>query len=165
MPATYSDTIAEYFPTVRLLTVGASNRYEDLVAAPGSTVPDKAVLDTKALELGRTRVWRKAQAERERRRQGGVRVGTDWFHSDDTSRIQQLGLVLMGANLPPIQWRTMTGTFVTMTPALAQGIFQSTAAQDVAIFTAGETHRFHIFNSATPDTYNYLVGWPPTFGE
>jgi hypothetical protein len=72
-------------------------------------------------------VWRLIQAERDRRRANGVRVGANWYHSDDTSRIQQLGLLLMGANMPPgIMWKTMSNTFIEMTPILAQQIFQAT---------------------------------------
>jgi len=110
--------------------------------------------------------WREIQVERERRRTGGVKVGTNWFHSDDSSRIQQIGLLLMGANMPNnIMWKTMSGSFVQMTPTLAQQIFQSTGAQDISIFTAAEQHRALMMASANPEAYNYLTGWPLTFGE
>ena len=48
----------------------------------------------------------------------GVTVGASRFHSDADSRIQQMGLVMMGASLPAVQWKTMGGTFVEMTPTL-----------------------------------------------
>jgi hypothetical protein len=59
---------------------------------------------------------------------GGYVVGGHWFQSDSASRIQQLSLVVMGANLPPgIQWKTLAGTFVAMTQTLAVQIFQTAA--------------------------------------
>jgi len=108
--------------------------------------------------------------ERDRRKYLGVKVGAHWFHSDDASRIQQLALVIMGANIPPgLQWKTLTFTplpvFVTMTQALAQGIFQATAASDAAIFAAAEAHRLAMEASAEPQDYDLSTGWPPSIED
>jgi len=161
----YIETLSEYYPTLKLISFGDGKTYEALVPAPGSTLPTKAVLDVQALALGQERAWRRIQVERERRRVGGIRVGDSWFHSDDSSRIQQIGLVMMGASLPPLQWKTMGGSFVTMTPVLAGQIFQTTATNDVAIFTRAEQHRFMMLATPNPGVYNFLGGWPLTFGE
>jgi len=111
-------------------------------------------------------VWEAIKAERDRRKAGGVKVGEKWFHSDDGSRIQQMGLVMMGANLPAgLQWKTMDGSFITMTPALAQQVFTAQAASDQTIFAAAETHRVAMEASADPATYDYSTGWPKIFGE
>lgn len=115
-------------------------------------------------------VWERVKAERERRRTGGVKVGAHWFHSDDASRIQQLALVIMGANIPPgLQWKTLTlaptAVFVTMTPALAQGIFQATAASDTAIFAAAEAHREAMEASTEPESYDFSGNWPPAIWD
>lgn len=78
--------------------------------------------------------------ERDRRIQmSGYKVGTDWFHSDLTSRTQQIGLVIMGANIPAgLKWKTMGGALVSMTPTLAQQVFGAAAAQDGAHFAVAE---------------------------
>jgi hypothetical protein len=109
--------------------------------------------------------WERIKTERDRRtQQAGYQVNGHWFHSDTFSRTQQLGLVIMGPNMPPgVQWKTMTGEMVTMTPALAGQIFAAAAASDIAIYTAAETHRAAMLASADPDTYNFSGGWPPTF--
>ena len=109
--------------------------------------------------------WERIKAERDRRRYLGVKVGAHWFHSDDPSRIQQLALAMMGAAIPAgLQWKTLTTTpspvFVEMTPALAQGIFQSTAASDAAVFAAAEAHRIAMEASDTPESYDFSGGWP-----
>lgn len=125
------------------------------------------LLDTKAT------IWISIQAERDRRRKGGVLINTAagpyWFHTDDTSRIQHIGLILMGQNLPSgIMWKTMSGAFVEMTPTIADQIFQGIAAKDIAIFTIAEQHRAAMNASSTPNTYNYLTGslaWPIIYGE
>lgn len=111
--------------------------------------------------------WERIKAERDRRKFAGVKVGAHWFHSDDSSRIQQLALAMMGASMPAgLQWKTLTlsppTVFVTMTPALAAGIFQATAASDAAIFAAAETHRVAMEASATPESYDCSGGWPAT---
>ena len=57
-----------------------------------------------AIEERRAAVWEKIKASREVRRQSGVLASGHWFHSNDTSRIQQIGLVMMGASIPPGLW-------------------------------------------------------------
>ena len=110
------------------------------------------------------------KGERERRKAGGikVKVGTvnKWFHSDDASRIQQMGLVMMGANIPAdLQWKTMDGSFVAMTQAVADSVFATTAASDQAIFDVAEGHRVAMEASADPAAYDHSTGWPAIFGE
>lgn len=109
--------------------------------------------------------WAEIKAERDRRIQsGGYKVGTKWFHSDQKSRSQQLGLVLLGANIPAgLQWKTMDGSFVTMTATLAQQILAAGAASDQAIFAAAETHKAAMEASADPSAYDFSGGWPATF--
>lgn len=115
----------------------------------------------------KTLMWSAIKTERDRRKsQGGVKVGTKWFHSDDPSRIQQLGLVMMGAGIPAnTQWKTMDGSFVTMTQTLAGQIFQASAANDMAIFAAAEAHKAAMEASADPASYDFSTGWPKAFGE
>jgi hypothetical protein len=113
--------------------------------------------------------WREIQAERDMRKSGGVAVGPYWFHSDDTSRIQFIGLVLYGANMPNnIMWKTMAGSFIQMTPTLALQVFGSIAAKDTAIFSVAEQHKALMLLSENPVDYNFKNGspsWPLMFGE
>lgn len=113
--------------------------------------------------------WERIKAERDRRKSLGVKVGAHWYHSDADSRIQQISLFVMGAAVPPIQWKTLTTSpppvFVTMTPALAAGIFQATAASDAAVFAAAEMHRVAMEASSTPESYDYSGGWPASIED
>jgi len=164
MPASYVATLAKYYPSRLIECKGDGYDYDLLTALDGLPLPTKATLDPQRLALGRENKWLDVRNERDRRKFNGVKVGGSWFHSDDTSRIQQIGLMLMGASMPSgILWKTMTDTFVTMTPTLAQQIFQATAAQDLAIFAAAERHRALIYQSEHPSAYDYSTGWPPTF--
>lgn len=115
-------------------------------------------------------VWEQIKAERDKRKVSGVKVGSNWFHSDDSSRIQQLALVMMGASVPPgLMWKVLTLTpppvFVEMTPALAGQIFQATAASDAAIFGVAETHRLAMEASQEPENYDFSTGWPVAIWE
>lgn len=113
--------------------------------------------------------WEAIKAERDRRKALGVKVGDHWYHSDADSRIQQISLFVMGASVPPIQWKTLTTSpppvFVTMTPALAAGIFQGTAASDAAIFAAAEAHRVAMEASNSPESYDFSAGWPESIED
>ena len=115
--------------------------------------------------------WEAIKAERDRRADLGVKVGQYWFHSDQKSRTQQLGLVLLGANIPAgLQWKTLPLTppppvFVPMTQQLAQAIVSATAASDTAIFTAAEVHRIAVESSTAPQNYDFSTGWPTSIEE
>ena len=127
-------------------------------------------LDSVPMDVQQQRSWERIKAERDRRKSLGVKVGSHWYHSDDASRIQQLALVMMGQGLPAaLQWKTLTNAptavFVTMTPALALGIFQATAASDQAIFAAAEVHRASMLAHPTPGAYDFSKGWPLSIEE
>lgn len=112
-------------------------------------------------------IWEWIKAERDRRTEtGGYKVSDRWFHSDQKSRSQQLGLVLLSAGIPAgLQWKTMDGSFVTMTQTLAQQILGAAAASDQAIFAAAEAHKAAMEASADPAAYDFSTGWPKVFGE
>ncbi len=166
MSASYVDAISTYFPSRRVSAGGDGFEYSLLVAEDGLPLPPQGELDTLKLTLARERKWREIQAMRDFRRMNGVKIGNNWFHSDDTSRIQHLGLLLMGANMPQnVMWKTLTNDFVLMTPQLAQQIFMAVGALDMQIFAVAEGHKRNMLQSANPTTYDFSTGWPPTFGE
>ena len=111
--------------------------------------------------------WDKIKSERDRRMEvGGYLVNGKWFHSDQASRTQQLGLVLLGNNIPVgLQWKTMDGTFIEMTPTLAQQILAGAALSDYTIFVTAETHKTNLYLSADPENYNIMTNWPKMYSE
>lgn len=101
------------------------------------------------------------KVERDMRKNGGVEVAGKWFHTDSDSRIQQLGLVMMGAAVPAVQWKTMDGTFVTMTQVLAQAIFNAVASLDIDLFTCAETNIATVAALPDAEVVGYVTtGWP-----
>jgi hypothetical protein len=114
-------------------------------------------------------MWDRIKVERDRRKASGVKAGENWFHSDADSRIQQIGLVLLGANIPPgLNWKTLTNgepVFVPMTQALALQIFQNTALTDPLIFAAAEAHRTAMELLENPFDYDFSSGWPPSIDD
>lgn len=113
--------------------------------------------------------WEQIKLHRDHLTQnGGYKVtvgGVDkWFHSDVFSRVQQVGLVMLGANIPPtLQWKTMDGSFVGMTQSLAQQIFQAAAAQEIAHFAKAEEHHAALQALTTVEeiaAYDWKAGWP-----
>jgi len=163
------EAIGEGFPAIQCSALGDGSVYEDIVWQAGDPMPTKEELDIWIATHIKTHMWHFIQEERDRRKAGGVQVGANWFHSDDTSRIQFLGLLMYGANMPAgIMWKTMSGSFVQMTPTLAQQIFGTIGAKDTAIFTVAEQHRALMNAASDPASYNYLTGtpsWPLIYGE
>ncbi len=112
----------------------------------------------------KARHWDAIKQERDRRTQtGGYQVAGKWFHGDTFSRTQQMGLVMMGSNIPTgLQWKTMDGSFVTMTQALAGQVFAAAAASDAALFARAE----QIKAAMEADPVNFVLTsqtWPAVF--
>lgn len=158
------DTVTELPDGAVELTEEQWFRRFDLRLANGKLVDDPVVEPLDAV-IGRA--WQKIKSERDHRTEnGGYKVDDKWFHSDQKSRSQQLGLVLLGANIPAgLQWKTMDGTFVTMTQQLAGQVLAAAAASDQAIFAAAETHKAAMEASQDPAAYDFSTGWPKVFGE
>ena len=153
-------------PGVDVHCAGDGSDYDCIVWTGGNPLPSKAALDILILEATKKHQWLEIKDTRDRYKFGGVKVGENWFHSDDTSRIQQLGLLALGANLQAgVMWKTMTGAFVEMTPTLAQQIFLATAVSDLRIFKKAEEKRLEMLASPNPSQYDSTTGWPITFEE
>lgn len=109
--------------------------------------------------------WEAIKQERDRRATtGGYQVAGSWYHSDVFSRTQQMGLLLLGAGIPAgLQWKTMDGSFVTMTQSLAGQVFAAAAASDAALFARAEQIKAGM--ETDPAGFD-LAGqvWPPVFG-
>lgn len=123
-------------------------------------------------------VWELIKTERSARMSGGSKVSGKWFHTDQDSRLQHLGLkdsardlLAAGAamsdaitiNGQQVAWKTMDGTFAPMTVQLAFDIVEADKALDAALFIAAETHRAQMMAADDPDAYNYSSGWPERF--
>ena len=151
----------------------------DKLAEIGVTVVDDPVADERIYMIAgdgtitrrpngmiTPQIWEDIKAWRDARKSAGVLVDDKWFHSDSDSRIQQLGLVMMGASIPPgLQWKTMDGSFVTMTQALAMQIFAATAASDITIFAKAEVCKTAVLAAPEPETVDWRTGWPLTYEE
>lgn len=127
--------------------------------------PDPAVV----LAEQRAQVWERIKAHRERLSdQGGYQVTlgevTKWFHSDLKSKTQQIALVVAGASVPAVPWKTMDGTFVTMSQPWALAIFAAASAQEAAIFATAEAHRTAVMASEAPLSYDWTGDWPTVYG-
>lgn len=109
--------------------------------------------------------WEQIKAERDRRKFGGVKVGTNWIHSDTFSRTQWLGMVLAGDNLPQIPWSTLDGGTVTTTPTLAMQVFQAVMAQDASLFATALQKKSTMQSLDNPASFDHLTGWPLGLGE
>lgn len=116
------------------------------------------------VEQVRAELWTTIKNIRDSKVQtGGYTTGGKWYHSDTFSRTQQMALVMMGAGIPAVQWKTMDGSFVAMTQTLAGQIFAAAAAQDQAMFLQAETLRAQVYAAADPTTVDITAGWPATY--
>lgn len=164
---TYMLAIGSGWPNVQCSAIGDGSVYEQIIWQSGDPLPPKADLDIWITAKTTDEVWRLIQANRDTRSStGGYLVGTYWFHSDQTSKTQQMALVMLGANLPSgIMWKTMSGAFVSMTPTLATQIFGAAVQSDQAIFARAEQHKAAMMASSTPTSYDFSGGWPQTYQE
>lgn len=111
------------------------------------------------------------KAERDRRKaNGGFLVGTLWFRSDAESLalyVQMLTMAVEQALLPTYvfrtAWRSMSGATTPMTVALVRQIRNAGLITLGLIDDNAQAHIVAIGLSATPESYNYSTGWPPTY--
>lgn len=107
-------------------------------------------------EIAHTRWERLKQIRDELTEYGGCEIGGKWFHADVRSKQQQIALVMMGAGIPAnLQWKTMDGSFLTMTQQLAAQVFAAQAAREQAIFAVAEAKRL--------DDSPVGEGWPARY--
>ncbi len=177
----YISAIGAGFPNVQAYTLGEGDVYENIVLCANSeqALPTKDELDTWIHEETKRQVWEKIKQMRDAYKAGGVRVGTNWFHSDDASRIQFLGLkdvardILTGggsedtvlyADNSEVLWKTMTGEFVPMTVGLVIDIVTQIRTLEAKAFKRAEFHRYAMSLSANPELYDFSTGWPEIYG-
>ena len=164
---TYVEVISAMMPHIDVMAPDDGSDYDTLIWQDGAPIPPKDELDLLVIEKAKACQWRAIQDKRDFLKGNGVKIGANWFHSDDSSRIQQLGLVMFGANMPAgIMWKTMAGSFVPMTPTLATQIFVGHATHDTAIFAIAEQKRAAM-NALTTlsaiSQFDAESDWPETF--
>lgn len=135
-----------------------------LWASKGNTpAPAMTADETKAAK------WMDIKAERDRRRfDGGVKVGGHWFLSNQTASVEYNSIINLGmpdAAVVRPNWRTMDGTEVPMSPALAKQIIMAGLAQAAAIDDAAQAHKTAMLASANPSAYDFSGGWPAIYGD
>lgn len=124
--------------------------------------------------------WNQIKAERDRRTTGGFHVGLKWFHSDQASRVQHLGLkdkardILSGGGTmtdpikilgQQIYWKTMDSSFLPLVVQHAFDIINAAANLDAMLFIAAEQHKAAMINSVNPMAYDFSSGWPQAFED
>ena len=155
-----------------------SNEEPYVIYTPMTEEEIEALHETRAQE-----VWERIKETRQQKiNVNGVMIvidGTDyWFHTDETSLIQQLGLNVkalgmlmqaapMSTVIPGITpWKTMTGAFVQLKLQDAIAILTAGGAMQGALFQAAEAHKAALWLTPDPRTYDYLsTGWPDGFPE
>lgn len=125
-------------------------------------------------------IWERIKARRDQVKAGGTKVGTKWYHSDDASRAQYLGLVRLADAAvaaggtdsttlqysgQDIQWKTMDGSFIKMTVKRANDVFAAVTGLDFAAFAAAETHRAAMAALDNPFEYDFSAGWPQVYAD
>lgn len=125
-------------------------------------------------------VWAGVKVKRDTIKEAGVKVGDKWFHSDDSSRIQFIGLKdqardVIAAGLPDstrlqklgqdLLWKTMDGSFVSLSVKHVFDIVAAIGDLDAYAFAAAETHRAAIVASSDPADYDFSTGWPKVYAD
>lgn len=125
-------------------------------------------LDSNLLAKIKDEKWEEIKAYRAKRIEGGIYAGNYWFHSDQPSKLQHLGLlnaVMLNALPANLMWKTMSGSFVAMTSTLVQQIFAAALQKEATDFETAETHKAGVYASSDPLNYDYRTGWVPIYGE
>jgi hypothetical protein len=127
------------------------------------------------VEIEREKMWAHIQEERSRRKFGGVQANGLWFHSDNDSRVQWLGLarkadlvIISGESATaqlmvdgkPLVWKRLGGGFVQVTAAMAIAVVEAIETLDAQAHEAAEVHNMSMRALADPRGYDFSQGWP-----
>lgn len=109
--------------------------------------------------------WEWIKRERDARRQRcGVLASGKWFHSDSASRdlyTQAAALVALGAAPAPVPWKTMDGSFVSMTQALLVQVMGAMAISDSSHHVVAEQAKAALAAGTLTDLT--AIQWPTGF--
>lgn len=160
----------EYAVDIHSSLCGWFNVYPERYMWDGERLDSWPGWEDEELEKTKGRVWEKIKFERDKRMDGGFKIEVSpgifkWYHSDQKSRIQHLGLKAAGAAVPAIPWKTMDGTFESMSEAVALAVFNAAFALDTALFTRAEQHKALMRASPDPESYDFSAGWPEAFEQ
>jgi hypothetical protein len=151
-------------------------KYRDATPEEEAEIAARA---TASIAVTQALVWEDIKRERDDvRTEGGVLVGSHWFHTDTASRIKWLGLKdsardmlaaggttadVIYVNGGAVQWKTMSGAFVPVNVQLALDVVDATKVLDAKLFMAAETHRSLMLQAANPAAYDHSTGWPERY--
>ena len=121
------------------------------------------------LEQQRQIIWESIKQYRALIEEGGVYVSTAdrWFHTDPEAQRKycMVGLASLSKIYQPIDWKTMDGSYVKMTPQLFQDLLASLLIISPQIHKVAEQHRVALWKSETPLEYDFTTGWPGTYSD
>lgn len=117
----------------------------------------------------RERLWTQIKSHRDYvKNNGGCLVQGKWFHSDTESKQQQLTLKTLGEGIPVgLQWKTMDGSFITMSQGLASEVVSQQVLREFGVFKAAELKKEEISKMGIQllESYDVLKGFPEGFKE
>lgn len=139
-----------------------------------------------SLAVRRESIANQIRSLRDSKKEGGIKIVIGeqdfWFHSDQDSRIQFLGLknlaydakaegatadtilTTLGQNLV---WKTMAGTWVPVTVKLAYDLVKGISELDATLFAVAEGFINAVYASDTPETavpdYATNPSWPEAY--
>jgi len=181
----YIEIISKNYPAIGCSIVGDPNVYENIRWDNVNDIIPKETLDNLNLSTIRAELWEKIKEVRDSRKFKGIYVSGKWFHNDPDSRTQWLGLkdkardilnaggttsTILTINHPTmgvvnINWSTMDNSYIPVTVQLAMDVVNKTGDMDGVLYGVALYHKQQIYTSSTPETYNYMVGWPTIYGE
>ena len=173
------ETVREIKPTLTLK--GNWEKCYEVVPLFSEQDQQQALADD--LSKKKSQKWEAIKTKRNTLTQtGGYKALGNWFHSDTFSRSQQLGLArradrveYSNGNMDAqfsgdepnslLFWKTMDGSFVPVTPRLAQSISDAAERSDISIFKYAEQLNQQVQASTNPDSVDIEQGWPETYQE
>lgn len=182
----YIEIISKHYPTIGCNIVGDPNIYENINWDNVNDIISKEELDALFLPTIKHTIWQDIKAYREYKKFNGVYVSGKWFHNDNESRVQWLGLKDKARDLlanggdentqipirypdeeesEDIIWITMDNTGIPVTAGLSFDVVNAVGYNDVLCHKIALIHKYNMYNSETPESYDYKTGWPTVFGE
>ncbi|MBR0573357.1 MULTISPECIES: DUF4376 domain-containing protein [Pasteurellaceae] len=125
------------------------------------TEEDKA----RILKKEQKKAWLNIREHRDKMSESGVKVNDKWFHTDERSHLRLMTLQQLPTIPPDLLWKTMDGSFVTMTEELLSNVIDARLLTEIANFKNGEKHKMRMLQSENPLEYDFSDGWCEIYQE
>ena len=124
-----------------------------------------------ALQSDQAIAWKQIEEKRDRLEETSGILVVDaggkhyWFQSDHRSKTKLMHMLILKADCPSVEWKSLDGTVVSLSHDLLLAYGKASVTHHNKIYKVANIHRQKMLLSDNPLAYNFNDGWPITYTQ